>query len=232
MTRLSLLEMGGVGLLIGLSIGFLFYLVGVLIGHGWAIGAYLAVAAAVVLAVRILKSPSYRWNQENLRKGAEAEIRVGQIIEEAITDEKCAVAHGVIRSEERGDIDHLVATPTGIWVVETKYRPVPVGKLSNVLSHIEESIDWVREWAPIGTTVKGCLVLVKEWERGKKRHYRSGNEKITAYTPEQFEEALKGEAREKRSIDERVTQKIWNLGRSRTSLQTKMGKPKIRFFCF
>ncbi|MYA78923.1 MAG: NERD domain-containing protein, partial [Acidobacteriia bacterium] len=151
MTRLSLLEMGGVGLLIGLSIGFLIYLVGVQIGHGWVIGAYLAVAAVVLSAVRILKSPSYRWNQENLRKGAYAEIRVGQIIEEVITDEQCAVAHGVIRPEEEGDLDHLVATPTGIWVVETKYRPVPQDKFSRVLRHIEESIDWVREWAPIGT---------------------------------------------------------------------------------
>ena len=230
MTRLSLLQMGGIGLLIGLSIGFLFYLVGVLIGHGWAIGAYLAAAAAALLAVGISKRPAYRWNQENLRKGAYAEIHVGQIIEEVITNETCAIAHGVTRSEERGDIDHLVATPTGIWIVETKYRPVPQDKFSKVLRHIEESIDWVREWAPIETPVKGCLVLVKEWKQ--QRDYTSGDKKITAYTPEQFEEALKREARKKQSIDERVTAKIWDLGRSRTSLQTKLRKPKIRFFCF
>ena len=231
MTRLSMLETGGVGFLIGLSIGFLLYLVGVLIGHGWAIGAYLATAIAVFLAVRILNKPSFRWNYKNLRKGVYAETHVGQMIEKAITAENCAVAHGVTRLEKGGDIDHLVATPTAIWVIETKFRRVPRKHFSDVLRYIAESIEEVLKWAPIGTPVKGCLVLVKE-DRKKPWNYSYGKEKITAYTPSMLDDELKREAQKKRVIDKRVTEKIWELGRSRASLQTKLPKPKIRIFGF
>ena len=102
LNRLSLLETGGVGFLIGLSMGFLLFLVGDRFGRGWAITGFLITAIAVYLAVRILNRPSFRWNYENLRKGVLAETRVGQLIEYAITAEDCAVAHGVTRACESG----------------------------------------------------------------------------------------------------------------------------------
>lgn len=231
LNRLSLLEMGGVGFLIGLSIGFLLYLVGVSIGHGWAIITYMTAAAAVSLAVRILNRPSFRWNYENLRKGVLAETRVGQLIEYAITAENCAVAHGVTRPAKVGDIDHIVATPVGIWVIETKYQRVPEKLFSDVLSRIAANTRAVRELVPIGTQVRGCLVLAKA-DQKKPLEYSYGQEKITAYTPTLLVSALKSEVQKKRVIDERVTKYVWELGRSPVILQTKLPKPKIRISDF
>lgn len=231
LNRLSLLETGGVGFLIGLLMGFLLFLVGDRFGRGWAITGFLITAITVYLAVRILNRPSFRWNYENLRKGVLAETRVGQLIEYAITAEDCAVAHGVTRPAKVGDIDHIVATPVGIWVIETKYQRVPGKVFNDVLSRIAANTRAVRELAPIGTQVRGCLVLAKA-DQKKPLEYSYGKEKITAYTPALLVRKLKSEAQQKRVIDERVTKYVWELGRSPVSLKTKLPKPKIRFSDF
>ena len=209
--RLSLWGMAGAGILIGLAIGLLFYSVKELLGTFWGIAAYTVTAAAVYVAVRILDRPSYRWNIENLRKGVVAETRVGQIIEYAITAQNCAVAHSVTAIAKVGDIDHLVATPVGIWVIETKFQRVPSQSFPDVLSRIAANTDSVRQWAPAVTPVRGCLVLANETEI-KRRNYSHGKEKITAFTQALLMRELRLEAREKRSLDERITKNIWKLG--------------------
>ena len=119
----ALLGTSGAGILFGLAIGLLFYAVFPRwIGWGWGFAAFMAALAAVYIAIRIVERPSSRWNFENLRKGGDAENRVGQIIEYAITARNCAVAHSVTAIAKVGDIDHLVATPAAVWVVETKYK--------------------------------------------------------------------------------------------------------------
>ena len=79
----------------GLATVPLFVLVDIWAGRTWSIATYLATAVFVLVSVRILDRPSYRWNFENLRKGVDAETRVGQLIEYAITAENCAIAHSV-----------------------------------------------------------------------------------------------------------------------------------------
>ena len=73
--------------------------------------SYITTGAAVYFAVRILDRPSFRWNMDNLEKGVDAETRVGQIIEYAITAENCAVAHSVTMIARVGDIDPLSPHP-------------------------------------------------------------------------------------------------------------------------
>ena len=62
------------------------------------------------------------WRLPDMKKGAHAQERVGQAIEFALTRERCAVAHRVQEIATVGDIDHLVATPNRLWVIETKHR--------------------------------------------------------------------------------------------------------------
>lgn len=179
MVQLSMWGMLAGGIMFGLSAGLLFYAVEGWIGPLWVIVAYAAAAAAVFLGWRILDSG--RWDLDWLGKGMDAEERVGQLIEYGITAKDCAVAHSVTEIAKVGDIDHIVATPAGIWVIETKYRRVPRHVFPEVLGRIAANTDAVRKWAPAGTRVQGCLVRAYEREEGRKTYTR-GNEKIAVYT--------------------------------------------------
>ena len=53
--------------------------------------------------------------------GLEAERQVGDLIEHAVAQRGCAFAHDVKEAlGGRGNVDHVVMTPVGVWVVETK----------------------------------------------------------------------------------------------------------------
>ena len=197
--------------MMGLGIAPLFYLVAIWFGLFWGIAAWMATCVTVWVAVRTLDRPSYRWNWDNLKKGVDAETRVGQIIEYAITAEYCAVAHSVTEIAKVGDIDHIVATPKGIWVIETKYKRVPEKFFPGVLSRIAANTVAVRQWAPAETPVRGCLVLAYEKEI-KRRNFSHGKEKISAFTPEMLMREMRREARGRRSLDERIAKDIWKLG--------------------
>ena len=214
MVRLGMLGTAGAGVLMGLGIAPLFYLVDMWAGRIWTVAAYLGTAAVVYIVVRQLDRPSDRWNFDNMQKGLDAETRVGQIIEYAITAKGCAVAHSVTEIAKVGDIDHIVATPRGIWVIETKYKRVPKKAFPEVLSRIAANIDAVREWAPAGTHVRGCLVLAYETEKAKKS-FSQGSEKIAVYTEDSLAtlmRELRKEARGRRSLDEQISKDIWKLG--------------------
>ena len=213
MIKSALLGTGGAGICSGLATGLLFHAVFPRwIGWGWGFAGYMAALAAVYIAIRIIERPSSRWNFENLRKGEDAENRVGQIIEYAITARNCAVAHSVTAIAKVGDIDHLVATPVAVWVIETKYRRVPEKFFPEVLSRIAANTESVRQWVPADTTVRGCLVLAYETDINR-RNYSHGKEKITAFTPELLMREMRSEARGSRTLDERLAKDIWKLGR-------------------
>ena len=55
------------------------------------------------------------------RAGWDAERHVGDLIEHAIVEAGCAFAHDVKEAlGGLGNVDHVVMTPAGVWVVETK----------------------------------------------------------------------------------------------------------------
>jgi len=198
----------------GLGIGLLFFSVGKWIGSIGVIVAYSATAVAVYFAVRTLDRRSFRWNFDNLQKGWKAETRVAQAIEYAIAAENCAVVHSVTKIAKVGDIDHVVATPSAIWVIETKHNRVPKDIFPKVLSGIAANMGAVREWAPAGTTVRGCLVLAYEREQFKPVAL-AGKEKIAVYTEKtlgDFRSELRKEARGRQLPDEQVATDVWKLG--------------------
>lgn len=74
-----------------------------------------------------------------------------------------------------------------------------------------------RRGTPMGTRRDdgaGCLVLAYETDI-KRRNYSHGKERVTVYTEDSLLtliRQMRGEARERRSLDERITKDIWKLG--------------------
>lgn len=119
------------------------------------------------------------WRRPDMKKGARAEEMIGQAIEYALTKDACAVAHNVKEVARIGDIDHLIATPHRLWVIETKYGYVPKSKFNQTLRKITANVEGVREWAP-GTRVIGCLVFANE-KKKPKPIFKFGKETIRAF---------------------------------------------------
>lgn len=223
MVRLSLYGMAGAGGLTGLAIGMLFYMVFPRwIGFGWGIVAFATTAVVLLIGIRFFDRPSHRWSFDNLKKGVDAETRVGQIIERAIVANNCAVAHSVTEIAKIGDIDHIVATPAAVWVIETKYKRVPPEKFSKVLNRIAANMDAVRQWSPDRTKVRGCLVLayenksVKSVRKGRLgTNENGGEEDISVYSRpslDTLERKMREDAGQTPPLDERFAEKIWKLG--------------------
>ena len=203
----------GAGAVAGFVIGhWLHRLMGAWLDDGWG-----SVAASLVTLVAISEfwlvfRSLERGRRERLYKGEDAEVRTGQVIEHSLTAPGCAVARSVTSIARAGDIDHLVATPVRLWAVETKYRRVPRERFPEVLRRIAENTAAVWGWAPPGTPVRGCLVLAYE-SRLRRKSYDYGKQPVVVHTPASLARELKAEAREERTIDERVAAGVWEIGR-------------------
>ena len=190
---------GMLGLLVGIGLaGFV----------GWrlvALPAMCLVAAVILLARRY-----ERGGFSHLLKGAAAERNVGGAIEYAITAPGCAVAHSVTEIARIGDIDHLVATPNCLWVVETKYRMVPRDRFSEVLRRIRVNLEAVRRWAPPGVEVRGCLVLATGKDLPRKRLYEDGQ--VEVFDPKSLVRKLKEESAKQAGNEDVLTaRRVWKL---------------------
>lgn len=175
----------------------------------WAIRICFVLGAIFFLTSWIVQHKA-KWSLDNIEKGVGAETKVGQHIEFAIASPNCAVAHNVQEIAKVGDIDHLVATPVRLWVVETKANPVPRKEFPNVLRRIVRNVQAVRAWAPSGTQVSGCLTLA---QGGHRQHYERESEKIWAESPDSLMRKLRDEARKPLAIDKDLPRKVWALGK-------------------
>ena len=111
----GMLWMGFAGLMVGFMIGSLPVFdawAGSHMSYGLVGGMILAFGAFYVFCRRV----DATWG-----RGLRAERRVGDLIEHAVAQGGCAFAHDVKEAlGGGGNVDHVVMTPTGIWVVETK----------------------------------------------------------------------------------------------------------------
>lgn len=199
-----------------------------MVGFGWLQGAGIAlwaagvpdpvstgVAATVLLPGAVflgmaLLGAKRGWRPADMRKGARAEERVGQAIEYALTAEPCAVAHHVEGIARIGDIDHLVATPCGLWVVETKHGRVPKRRFRETLRRIAANVAGVRDWAP-GVRVTGCLVFASRPRKPPKPAYEWGPETIRCFAdPESLMRELREEAHAGGG-GPHMARKVWRL---------------------
>ena len=166
---------------------------------------------AVFLGVAVFKAMR-GWPLGDMQKGASAEEKVGQAVECALTSEGCAVAHNVESIAEIGDIDHLVATPHGLWVIETKHGLVPKPEFPGTLQRIARNVAAVRKWAP-GLRVTGCLVFAHEPEKFPKPFFMWGAEKILCFaSPRSLMLKLKDDAHAEGGSP-CIAKKVWPLAR-------------------
>lgn len=182
------------------------------------LGQWFGLIAALLPGAAFLGKALYvekrGWRMPDMRKGARAEEMVGHAIEYALTRGTCAVAHHVEDEDiaRIGDIDHLVATPDGLWVIETKHGRVPKSEFAETLRRIAANVEGVREWAP-GVRVTGCLVFANKQRRRPKPAYEHGKETIRAFADRT---ALMGELRKKaREMGDsrRLARRVWELGK-------------------
>ena len=180
------------------------------LGAGWAILLVLIPGAATLGAT--LHELAKGWRLPHMRRGVRAEERVGQAIEYALTRERCAVAHNVQHIAKVGDIDHLVATPHGLWVIETKHGRLPSSHFQETLRRIALNVKGIRDWAP-GMRVTGCLVFAGEQNTSSKPTYEWGAEKIRCFgnATELMREVKHDAHGEGGSSD--VARKVWQLGK-------------------
>ena len=151
------------------------------------------------------------WRLGDMRKGAHSEERIGAAIEDALTQPSCAVAHGVMDIAREGDIDHLIATPRRIWVVESKYGRLPQREFAKTLRRIVVNVNAVSEWQP-NVEVVGCLVFGgdSKVEAGS-RYTRDGRQILCFKDPKSLAQQLRMEAGEERTVPEGVARKVWSL---------------------
>ena len=180
------------------------------LGAAWTISFVLLPSAGLLGAAfyRLVRG----WRLPDMEKGASAEERVGLAIEYALTREQCAVAHNVQEIARVGDIDHLVATPRGLWVIETKYRRVPRPDFQETLRRIALNVQAVRNWAP-GMRVTGCLVIVTGRNDPPKSAYEWGAEKIRCFdSAESLMREVRDEACSEGGSSE-IAGRVWRLGK-------------------
>jgi len=215
---IALLNMLGIGSLIGAGLALWLAL-----GSGPAfqwIAWFALLPGAVCLGVAFYKAARpadggvASWRLRDIGTGARAEETVGQAIEYSLTRARCGVAHHVEEIARVGDIDHLVATPSGLWVIETKHGRIPDQQFPEALSRIAANVQAVRDWAP-GTQVTGCLVFAGDREVRAKSTYGSGAETIRCFTSAPaLMRTLRKEAHGQGPVGADLARRVWTLARA------------------
>ena len=176
--------------------------------------AFIVLPGVIILAwacLRILGMEQGDWRISNMRKGLRAEARIGHTIEWALSSYACAVAHNVMDHSPGGDIDHLVATPKGLWVIETKYGRVNDKRFPNTLRSIARNVHDVREQIP-NANVTGCLVFATDPGKVSPSYDYDGEQILCFPDPNSLAHALRKEARSTASSNE-LAKLVWDLRR-------------------
>lgn len=199
--------------MIGFTIGTLLDIaISFFLGPSWITYSFLPIALACLVYILWAARRMDRGDIAAWLKGAESEAYVGQAIEYAITAPNCAVVHSVTELTGAGDIDHLVATPSALWIIETKHRRVPQKMFPRTLSAIARKMKEARAWAPPGTPVRGCLVVANP-EGAMQPSRQASGETIFVRTAGSLAKALAEEAGAYPSVSPKLASAVWQLGR-------------------
>ena len=196
-----------------------------------AIAGAIALAIAAVLVLQTLR----RGGALGLEKHRSAAPTTRDAIEHALAAPGCAVADSVSAIARASPIDHLVATPTRLWVIGTIDRPVPREELPSVLTQIADHTTAVWDWAPPGTPVRGCLVL-GGGAHPTRNQYDYGKGPVVVHTPDSLARELTAEAKLPRELDERVAHAVrnlrprpgWRAGSTSPARAPRKGAPGLR----
>ena len=180
------------------------------------LGPLSVMGLAYVAVVLVLRRTQSTWG-----RGLVAEKRVGDRIEHALVRPGCAFAHDVKEAlGGPGNVDHVVLTPAGVWVVETKAGWLDKGPFKDALRQTAANVERVRRNlnAP-DVAVRGALVIADNQERYESdRDWK--DEPVTAFRVVSFWRRLQQECdADGQGIEsekgESLADKVWSLGSAR-----------------
>ena len=210
----------GAAVVIGFALGLMvagFPLIGKLMQTypGWLTLVELGVAGlAFGVAWLALHHTDTTW-----RRGLAAEKRVGDRIEHALVRHGCAFAHDVKEALDGvgGNVDHVVLTGSGVWVVETKAAWLKDEPFQDALRQTATSAKRIREKLDRpDVPVRGALVIADNREPYEADFDWEG-EPVTAFRVASFWQRLQEECDEREGhgeIREReeLAREVWGLG--------------------
>lgn len=185
-------------------------------------GKLLTVALCVALVLSfvifwvLLRRIDATWT-----RGLRAERRVGDVIEHALARPDCAFAHDVKEAlGGSGNVDHVVMTPAGIWVVETKSNWLGKRRFRGTLRQVARNVGRVRRHLGTSLPVRGAIIVADRWDRSLGARYDWNGEPVTAFGLKTFWRTLRTEgARAGDGEPARDTMKtaraVWDLGSTR-----------------
>ena len=186
------------------------------LGWWFPLGALSMVAITCVALALVMRAVQSTWGG-----GLAAERRVGDRIEHALVRPGCAFAHDVKEAlGGSGNVDHVVLTPAGVWVVETKAGWLKKGPFKNALRQVAVNVERVRRHLNvIDVPVRGALVIADNQESYESDHDWMG-EPVTAFRVVSFWQRLQeecGAGGQSVEVQEREgwAREIWRLGSSR-----------------
>ena len=155
------------------------------------------------------------------RAGWDAERHVGDLIEHAIVEAGCAFAHDVKEAlGGLGNIDHVVMTPAGVWVVETKAHWLRPRRFPAALGQAASNARRVRRHLKTPLQVRAALVIAERADGTFERNHDWEGEPVKVFDAMTFWHVLREERRQGRAVErfadtERVERMVWDLGSSR-----------------
>lgn len=204
---------------VGCALGFMARGLPIFHGPAGSLASWVA-AGAAILAFGVF----YAYGRRVLAtwgRGLEAERQIGDFIDHAVAQRGCAVAHDVKEAlGGRGNVDHVVMTPAGIWVVETKSGWLSERRFRPALRQVAENVDRVRRHLETSLPVRGALVIADRSNDSLDAQYDCNGEAVRAFGAKQFWRVLSAE-REQTGADvrspemARVERAVWNLGSTR-----------------
>lgn len=205
--------------LVGFGLGFMVR--GIAVFDGWpeiltawvTLGLMAAGLIALYLYCRHLGAT---WG-----RGLAAERQVGDLIEHAVAQRGCAFAHDVKGAlGGRGNVDHVVMTPAGIWVVETKACWLSKRRFPAALRQVGENVRRVRHYLGPGLPVRGALVIADRSKDTLELEHDWNGEPVKVFGPKKFWSLLRGECEHgcdnaQRAETMVTARMVWGLGSTR-----------------
>ena len=180
----------------------------------WAMIAMMSLVCGVLYAFG-------GWVESTWRAGWDAERRVGDLIEHAIVETGCAFAHDVKEAlGGSGNVDHVVMTPAGVWVVETKAHWLSKRRFPAALGQAANNARRVRRHLKTPLPVRAALVIAERTDGPFERDHDWEGEPVKVFDAMTFWRVLREERRQGRGFErfcdtERVERVVWDLGSSR-----------------
>ena len=178
----------------------------------WAVAACGAVLIGTFLAVVLAY---VRRTQATWGAGWAAERRVGDRIEHALVRPDCAFAHDVREVlGGGGNVDHVVLTPAGVWVVETKASWLEPERFQKALQQAARNAQRLREHLATQIPVRAALVIADSEEPYEHECDWLGEE-VIAFRLVSFWQRLGTECKSEAadgSEQKKLRQLVWNLG--------------------